>query len=135
MIDLVGSVIFSANLKMLFQALAMFSAIFGIRLCLPKIESLKQFQTLVGAFEGFGPALLKFFESDNFDKTLELIQTIIAGMFAGGFNKIATDGLDIDLTGGALTGLGDMFKGITNTMPAVTKSLNSLSGTLEAMQN
>ena len=87
-----------------------------------------------GAFEGFGPALLKFFESDNFDKTLELIQTIIAGMFAGGFNKIATDGLDIDLTGGALTGLGDMFKGITNTMPAVTNSLNSLSGTLKAMQ-
>lgn len=88
------------------------------------------------AFEGLGPALIEFFESENFDKVLDLIQTIIAGVFAGGFNRISKDGLgvNVDLTGGALTGLSDMFESITKVMPGVTRSLDSLSGTLQAMQ-
>lgn len=86
------------------------------------------------AFVGFGPALVDFFKSDDFDKVIELAKVAVGGKFAGVFSKIATDGLSLDFTGGTLTGLSDVFRGFSGTGQAVNNTLSSLSGTLTAMQ-
>lgn len=88
----------------------------------------------VDTISNFGPKLIEAVSNVDFDKVLEVIQTGIAAVFAGSFSKIAKDGLKIDLTGGALTGLGDFFKGLKDIGPGISKALGEVTGTLEAMQ-
>ncbi len=88
--------------------------------------------SIVDAFAGFGPAVLRFFESENFDKVIELAKVAIAGMFGVGFNKLAFSGLKFDFTGGALSGFSDLISKINPK--SISKGIDGLSGSLQAMQ-
>lgn len=74
--------------------------------------------------------------SEEFDKVLELVQTVLAGIFVGAFSGFQKKGigLNLDLTGGFLTNLSKTTQTIGTSFEGVTKALNGLTGVLTTMQ-
>lgn len=86
------------------------------------------------AFSNIGPDIVAALGDLDFDQVLELIQTAIAGVFAGGFSNISKNGLQFDFTGGALSGLADIFREFKGIGKDVKDTLGEVTDTLEAMQ-
>jgi len=87
---------------------------------------------LIDGFTNLGPSILDALKNADWELILDYIQTGIAGIFAGGFSNISKDGLKFDFTGGALSEIGNFFKGLD--LKEINKSLEAVTGTLEAMQ-
>lgn len=96
--------------------------------------AMKKVHEIIDVISGIGPALLDAAKKLDFDKVMELIQTGIAAVFAGGFANISKNGLGIDFTGGSLASISKFFDGLQGTGAALNKSLGEVTNTLQAMQ-
>lgn len=107
-----------------------------------KAVSLKKFagnaiESLMQTLSELGPTLSKALKSEEFDKILESVQTLLLGIAALGVGKLGTNGLDInanlDFTGGLLSSLAETAKGMTGTLGALTQNIQTLTTHIKAM--
>jgi hypothetical protein len=89
-------------------------------------------------FEELGPNLQKAFMSEEFDKFLEVLQTIAGLMGGAGIFGLGTKGLginaNVDLTGGALPRFNALLQSFVGVGPSVTRTFGSLTDVFKAMQ-
>lgn len=92
--------------------------------------------TIWNTVKNIGPNILSAIRSEDFSKVMEAVQTGLAGGFLGvlaGFKKNGL-GINLDLTGGALTNFAETTKNLGGTFTGITKSLDALTGSLKTMQ-
>lgn len=89
-------------------------------------------------FENLGPHLQDAFMSEEFDKFLEVLQTIAALMGGRGLMGLGTKGLginaNVDLTGGALPRFSALLQSFVTIGPSVTRTFDGLTGVFKSMQ-
>lgn len=87
--------------------------------------------------KNIGPNLQAMFESESFDKFLDFITSLGVLLGGAGIANVSKNGLKIDVTGGALSQLGELFKqmgGKNGLIAEVQKSFGGLTDTMKAME-
>lgn len=87
--------------------------------------------------KNIGPNLQKAFESDEFDKILDFMTSLGVLLGGAGIANVSKNGLKIDVTGGALSQLGELFKqmgGKNGLISQISGSFDQLTDTMKAME-
>lgn len=77
------------------------------------------------AFSGVGEAIVNAFSDANFDKTIDILNTVLLGGLLIAIQRFFSRGLNIDFGGGFVSGITDSFGALTDTMKAMQTQIQA----------